>query len=150
MMLLITCLAYLQILKNSICMFANKVRRRWILPFAVAAGRDMFLLKNGAWIDASDRIPLSMIALRYDADTHTLTTSMHLTGSKTVRLSWLSVMADGEDMSDFFNSLRISEKSTISDKDRIMLFGHQKGWLPTGNVEIIIRSGDREKLSPFD
>lgn len=146
MWLLITLLAYLQTLKISICKAANIIRRRWLLPFAAAGGRDMVLLTNRSWIDANDSIPPTCIAIYYNSDTHTVQTAGRQ--GRLGRLPWLSVIAHGKDISEFFSRLRISDQVCLTDEEMLMLFAHQTGWLATGKLDITLRSGDEVKILP--
>jgi hypothetical protein len=146
MRLLIIFLACLQTLKTSICKIANIFRRRWLLPFAAAGGRDMVLLMNRSWIDANDSIPPTCIATYYNSDTHTVqTVGRH---GRLGRLPWLSVIAHGKDISEFFSRLRISDQVCLTDEEVLMLYAHQTGWLPTGELDVTLRSGDEVKLTP--
>ena len=146
MRLLITFLAYFQTLKPSICKIANIIRRQWILPFAAAGGRDMVLLTNRSWIDANDSIPSSCVATYYNSDTHTVQTAGRQ--GRLGRLPWLSVIAHGKDISEFFCRLRMSDQVCLTDEEVLMLYAHQTGWLPTGELDVTLRSGDEVKLTP--
>jgi len=146
MRLLITFLSYLHILKLSICKAANIIRRRWLFPYIAAGGRDMVLLTNRSWIDANDSIPPTCIATYYNSDTHTVYSAGRQ--GRLGRLPWLSVIAHGKDISEFFSRLRISDQVCLTDEEMLMLFAHQTGWLPTGVLDVTLRSGDDVKVVP--
>ena len=146
MRLLLILLAYFQTLKISICKIANIIRRRWIYPYAAAGGRDMVLLTNRSWIDANDSISPSCVAIYYNSDTHTVQPAGYR--GRLGRLPWLSVIARGKDISEFFCRLRMSEQVCLTDEEVLMLYAHQTGWLPTGELDVTLRSGDEVKVVP--
>jgi len=144
---IITLLAYLHILKERICNYMNGLRRDWLLPFAKAGGYDMLLLNSGSWIAYNPSIPQSHIRARYYSEKHVV---VSLDSSKRLsRNSWLSVVSEGQDMSEFFSSVRFSEGLYISNEERLMLFAHQKGWFPVAPLSIIMRDGSLEQLYVF-
>lgn len=106
----------------------------------------MVLLTNRSWIDANSSIPPTCIAMYYDSDAHIV----HSIGyrGRLGRLPWLSVIANGKDISEFFCRLRMSEQVCLTDEETLMLYAHQTGRLPTGVLDITLRSGDEVKLTP--
>ena len=136
--------AYIQLLAESIFQYANRLRRDILLPLAKVGGRDMVLLKSGAWIDDDVRIPRSQVKMRYDAEKHTV---FLLTNTdKPVRDPWLSVTAEGRDLSDFFCDLRVPANMELSNETKIMLFAHQKGWFPVDVITVVLRDGTVTRL----
>ena len=145
--LLIT-LVYLHAFQEYICKYANRVRRDWILPLVQTGGRNMFLLKSGAWIDVGPRIPTSHIRARYDCDKHAVISQVN-PDNRMGRNSWLSVTAEGQDLSDFFSGLRVSEGLYITNEERLMLFASQKGWFPVEPLSVTMRDGSVESVCIF-
>ena len=136
-------LAYLQTILDIVFRCSNRVRRRFLLPIAKSGGRDMLLLKSGAWIDDDDRIPCDFVQMRYDSEKHTVFAQDSVSG----RDPWLSVVTeDSRDISDFFCSLRAP---AMTNEAKIMLFAHQKGWFPVGALFIILRDGTDTTISVF-
>jgi hypothetical protein len=131
--------AYIQLLAESIFQYANRLRREIVLPLAKVGGRDMVLLKSGAWIDDDARIPCSQVKMRYDSEKHTVFLVPHM--DKPVRDPWLSVTAEGRDLSDFFCDLRVPANMELSNETKIMLFAHQKGWFPVDVITVVLRDG---------
>ena len=121
----------------------NRVRRRLLLPIAHWGGRDMALLTNGQWLDASRSLAASQVRWRYDSEHHVL---VHAGAeeARLVRWPWLSVVSGEKDLSDFFQGLRLSAGHQLTDDKAIMLFAHQKGWLPEGDLHIVRRDGSEE------
>jgi hypothetical protein len=64
--------------------------------------------------------------------------------ARLVRWPWLSVESAGQDLSEFFQGLRLSAGHQLTDDKAIMLFAHQKGWLPAGDLHIVRRDGSEE------
>lgn len=117
-------------------------QRRWLLPTLVYNGRDMFLLKNGLWVDAGADFPENQIAWRYDSIKHHL---FHGAGPMQ-RWQWISAVSGcGRDMSDFFADLRVSRGSQLTLAKIIELFIYQKGWAPTRDIRITRRDDATEE-----
>jgi hypothetical protein len=117
-------------------------QRRWLLPVLVYSGRDMFLLKNGIWVDAGTNFTENQIAWRYDSIKHHL---IHGPGAMQ-RWQWVSAVSGcGRDMSDFFADLRISRGSHLNLAKIIELFIYQKGWVPTRDIRITRRDDATEE-----
>lgn len=133
--------AWIQTKVEIAILILNRLRRRVLLPFAHSGGRDMILLTNGQWIDHVRSIPESMISAIYTAEKHTL---LQPSAGRTVRWPWLSVHTDSLDMSEFFQGLRISSGLTVSRDKALMLYVHQKGILPVGDLYIVNRDGEEE------
>lgn len=114
--------------------------RRIILPLLLWRGRDMVLLTNGQWVDASPEFQPADIVWHYDSITHRLTRARQAAAPVT-RWKWLGAasIARGRDMSDFFSELRISRGEMLADAKVIDLFIHQKGWNPGSHLRIIDR-----------
>jgi len=119
----------------------HRIRRRFVVPLALWGGRDMVLLTNGQWVDGT--VPQEHVRWRYDAEKHTLV-SQGAEGSRLVRWPWLSIVCGDRDLSDFFQSLRLSAGQPLADDKAIMLFAHQKRWIPTGDLHIVRRDGSEE------
>ena len=136
-------LAYLQTILDIVFKCSNHVRRRFLLPIAKFGGRDMVLLKSGAWIDDDERIPRDFIQMRYDSEKHTVFAQDLISE----RDPWLSVITeDSQDISDFFCTLRAP---VMTNSAKVMLFAHQKGWIPVGTLSIILRDGSDISISVF-
>jgi hypothetical protein len=121
----------------------NRVRRRLLLPIAHWGGRDMALLTNGQWLDAGRGIRPEQVRWRYDSERHVLVRE-GAAEARLVRWPWLSVESAGQDLSEFFQGLRLSVGHQLTDDKAIMLFAHQKGWLPAGDLHIVRRDGSEE------
>lgn len=119
----------------------NRLRRRLLLPLALWGGRDMALLTNGQWIDG--RAPPEQVRWRYDAEKHVLV-RQGAEDARLVRWPWLSVACGEYDLSDFFQGLRLSAGHGMADDKAIMLFAHQKRWVPGGDLHIVRRDGSEE------
>jgi len=100
----------------------------------------MVFLGNRSWVRYSDRIPGSQIKLRYDSKKHTVF-SVDRPDAHLVLSPWITVKAEGEDMSDFFGSLQIADGIYLSPEDKLMLFAHQKGWFPVDPLTVMLRDG---------
>ena len=124
----------------NLCEYLQYLRIKYISPYLVGGKRDMFLLKNGHWIDINIRTShtASEIDFFYDAAKHAI---FKIGDSpKTVRWPWLSVIVDGHiDISEFFSSLRITARQSLSQQTVLMLYAHQNGVLYTQGLEIIER-----------
>ena len=144
------CLAStVQGIRDGLTLFAGRCRRRFLLPIARHEGFDMILLNSGVWIVAgSNELPENHIKARYNAETHTITTRDSVTLR---RWNWLAVAtADKKDISDFFCDLRYSSGLALSNTDILYLFANQKGWYPTGPMEITLRNGFIDYITVFN
>lgn len=128
------------------------VCRRRLLPFARASGYDMVLLRTGQWIPLMGPLRIQYMKAVYDATSHTILDSQKAEkqektekAEKQERWRWLSV-GDVEQISEFFSSLRHSSSLSISNQEAMNLFASQKGWLPEGDVEVTLRSGEIETI----
>jgi hypothetical protein len=119
----------------------NRVRRRLLLPIALWGGRDMTLLTNGQWVDG--RAPPEQVRWRYDAEKHVLVRT-GAEAERLVRWPWLSVACGTQDLSEFFQGLRLSAGHQLADDKAVMLFAHQKRWVPGGDLQIVRRDGSEE------
>lgn len=124
----------------------NRVRRRLLLPIAHWGGRDMVLLTNGQWVDHTQSIPDALVQAVYNSEKHAV---LGRVAARTVRWPWLSVQAGNIDMSDFFQGLRISSGLEVSRDKALMLYAHQKGVVPSGDLHIVNRNGE-EEVVPAD
>lgn len=122
----------------------NRVRRRLLLPIAHWGGRDMLLLKNGQWIDSTHRVPEGLIQAIYNSEKHTVFGVREQ--GRLMRWPWLSVHAGAVDLSDFFQGLRISSGLEVSRDKALMLYAHQKGVVPMGDLHIVNRDGEEETV----
>jgi len=85
----------------------------------------------------------------YDAERHAI-----LSGPDTPlkRWHWLAVITDRQEadnivLSDFFCDLRVSANLSITDKEAMHLFACQKGWLPEGDMDVVLRNGFVEHIA---
>ena len=122
------------------------VVRRIVLPLMLWRGRDMVLLTNGQWVDASPEFQAADIAWHYDSITRRLTKTH--SAAPVARWKWLSAVSvtRGRDMSDFFSELRISRGELLADAKVVDLFIHQKGWNPGSQLRVIERMTAEEKV----
>jgi len=136
--------AFIQSLSEVLYKYVNYIRIQYLLPLVASGGRNMFLLKNGQWIDTYIHVATTDIDLIYDSDRHAI---FGFDGEKTGRWPWLSVVVNGStDISEFFSSLRISAGQAITPQVAMMLYAHQRGTLYTRNITIMDRSGDERML----
>lgn len=146
----IRCLAIIQFLQDSVRHFVGRCRRKSLLPLALADGFDMLLLHSGQWIvrQEIEPNPLDIRAI-YDAASHTIFDSS-LKDAKLKRWQWLSISTDDkvldDSLSDFFSGLRHSASLAITNNQAIQLFASQKGGLPYGECEVVLRSGFVEPI----
>ena len=141
--------AILQRVRNSLTLCVSRCRRR-LLPIARHGGFDMILLKSDMWIvaDAAQSPPETHIKARYNAEKHTITTR---DSSTLRRWDWLAVeTAEGKDISEFFCDLRYSSNLELGNTDILYLFANQKGWYPTGPMEITLRNGFIDYITVFN
>ena len=144
MRIAIHCAALMQSLLEWSTATVHRVRRTWVVPLAHWGGRDMVLLRDGQWLDASVAVHPSLIQWRYDAEMRQL---IHVAtpDARMVRWPWLSVVAgDGSDLSDFFAGLRISAGHTLPRDKALALAAVQCGVMPHGTLTIVRRDGTEE------
>ena len=145
------CLASIvQGIRDRLTFCVGRCRRRFLLPVAHHQGFDMILLNSDMWIVASgaNELPENHIKARYNAETHTITTSA--TGTLR-RWDWLAAAtAQGKDISNFFCDLRYSSGLILSNTNVLYLFANQKGWYPTGPMEITLRNGFIDHITVFN
>jgi hypothetical protein len=108
----------------------------------------MLLLRNGQWIDAHTSVPAHQVMWRYNAEKHTLEKTG--TEERSVRWPWIMVSNETHDLSDFFGTLRISRGHGISTDKAFMLYAHQKGELPYGEMSVMHRDGKEEAVHTYD
>lgn len=141
-------LAFLQTCKEKTVYWYTVLRTQYLVPFVHYGGRNMVLLRNGQWLDEgrNNEIPTGEIVCQYDAVKHVV----HFPGAERAkRWPWLSVTAGDRDMSNFFEGLRISVGHTLSNEQIVLLFATQCGWLPTGDLHVVLRSGEEVVIRPF-
>jgi hypothetical protein len=127
------------------------VRRRFLVPIAHWGGRDMLLLRNGQWIDATPSVPIGQVAWRYDATAHQLhRVDAAVEGGRLGRWPWISVANQEHDLSDFFAGLRITSGQTLPKDKAFMLYAHQRGDLPHGSVTVMKRDGTEEVIHTYE
>lgn len=138
--------AFIQNLSEMLYKYVQYIRIHYLLPLAMNGGRNMFLLKNGQWIDTFVHVSPNDIDLVYDAERHAV---LEFDEEKTKkpekpgRWPWLSVVVnDTTDISEFFSSLRITNGFTVTPKVMMMLYAHQRGTLYTGPIHVMDRSGE--------
>ena len=113
----------------------DAIRKSHLIPFFLARGRDMVMLKDGSWLDGSSYS--EHILWTYDSTKHI---AVHRDGTGRVnRWKWIGV--NRQDMSDFFGTLRLSADHTLTDKEAILLFAHQRCCIPSGTVTVTLRDG---------
>ena len=142
-----TILAFLQTSYEMVLRWANHVRMYYVLPLMQTGGYDMVLLKNGQWLPQTSNIPESEITMTYSAAAHAIRIPRSNAALK--RWEWLSVTAEGRDLSDFFSGLRITTGATLATPQIMMLFAHQKGWFPLNELSVVMRDGTEHKIAVF-
>ena len=115
----------------------------------------MVLLRSGQWIPLMRPVSDQYAKAVYDATSHTIRSpekpekpekpENQERQEKPERWRWLTVGTEQE-ISDFFSSLRHSSSLSISNQEAMNLFASQKGWLPEGDVEVTLRSGEIETI----
>ena len=126
----------------------NRVRRS-LLPLAHWGGRDMLLLKNGAWVDAHAEVPTGQVAVRYSAEQHVVLPATTSVGpARSQRWQWVEASQGSRDMSEWFSGLRLQGGALITPKDALMLYAHQNAWVPCEQtpVRILTRRGQEEEV----
>lgn len=118
-------------------------RRSILLPVARHAGYDMVLLRSGQWIPLMGPVSDQYAKAVYDATSHTIRSPENQ--ERPERWRWLSV-GNQEDITEFFTRLRHSSSLSISNQEAMNLFASQKGWLPEGDVGVILRTGELETI----
>lgn len=127
------------------------IGRGWrrLLPFAIRAGYDMVLLRSGYWIPRICDVSETNTKAIYDADTHRILDPA-MADKPAKRWDWLSVNTGRQnrdtEISDFFSGLRHSASLIISNQEAMYLFASQKGWLPEGDIEVTLRTGETETI----
>ena len=135
--------AFIQNLSEMLYKYVQYIRIHYMLPLAMNGGRNMFLLKNGQWIDTHVTVQHTEIDVVYDAEKHAIIGFGGEKPEKPGRWPWLSVVVnDTTDISDFFSSLRITNGFTVTPKVMMMLYAHQRGTLYTGPIHVMDRSGE--------
>lgn len=142
----VTVLAWIQTCRETAAAWLTTLRRDVLYPFAAGAGRDMLLLRNGQWVDASVRVPAEEVRFRYCADKHTIVSEPP---TRAVRWPWLSVTWGDDDISDFFQGLRVPLGDSVPTDAVLMLFAHQRGLLPVGELAVVTRDGTEETVYAF-
>lgn len=113
----------------------------------------MILLNSGIWITAhrfpaGPTIPEQHIKARFNAETHTII--KRDSAQRLERWHWLAVSTKEIDISEFFCNLRHSADLDLSNSDIMYLFANQKGWYPTGDMEITLRNGFIDHICIFN
>jgi hypothetical protein len=121
--------------------------RRMLLPLFLWRGRDMVLLRNGQWVDASPEFAAADVQWQYDSIAHRIVRPATAT-APVARWKWLAAtsMQNGRDMSDFFSDLRISRGEPLADTKVVELFIHQKGWNPGMSLRVVNRMSAEEEI----
>jgi hypothetical protein len=145
----VTVLAWIQTCREGVAAWLTSFRRDVLYPFAAGAGRDMLLLRNEQWVDANVCVPAEEVCYRYCADKHTIVSVPPVEGARSKRWAWLSVAYGGVDISDFFQGLRVPLISSVGTNAILMLFAHQRGLLPVGELTIVTRDGTEETVHAF-
>lgn len=142
-------IAWIQTCRETAAAWIAAFRRDILYPFAAGAGRDMLLLRNEQWVDATVSVPTEDVMYRYCADKHIIIAVPQVEGARSSRWPWLSVVYNGQDISDFFQGLRLPSVGTLTNNTVLMLFAHQKGLLPAGELQVVTRDGDEETIYAF-
>ncbi len=145
----VTVIAWVQTCREVAASWFAAFRRDILYPFAAGAGRDMLLLRNEQWVDATVSVPTEDVTHRYCVDKHTIITVPQVEGARSARWPWLSVVYRDQDISDFFQGLRMPSVGTITNNAVLMLFAHQKGLLPAGELQVVTRDGEEETVFAF-
>lgn len=145
----IAVVSYLQTCYEAAVLWWNGVRRDILFPYAAAAGRDMILLRSEQWVDASVKAPAEDIQYRYNVLSNTVTRPEQDASARMVRWPWISVTYNGDDISDFFQGLRLPAGHTLTHNQLLLLFTHQKGVYPAGELQVITRDGTEETVYAF-
>ena len=145
----VTVIAWVQTFREVAASWFAAFRRDILYPFAAGAGRDMLLLRNEQWVDATVVVPTEDVTHRYSAVKHTIVIVPQIEGARSVRWPWLSVVYRGQDISDFFQGLRLPSVGTLTNNAVLMLFAHQKGLLPAGELQVVTRDGEEETVFAF-
>lgn len=129
-------------------------QRRCRRPALETDGFDMILLNSGIWTVARSTaagcaIPEAHIKARYNAEKHTILKTGSV-DTKLDRWRWLSVIHKDKDLSDFFQGLRHSPGLELTNSEIMHLFTNQKGWYPTGDMEITLRNGFIDHICVFN
>ena len=131
-MIFLQLIAFIQIVSEKIYRYINHLR---------GTSKDMVLLYNGHWLDASISVPQIEIRCVYSATNHTIML-VDEPNARTIRWPWLSVVTrDGVDISEFFSSLRIGADLRLFHLDILMLHAHQRGILHLRGLEVMGRDG---------
>jgi hypothetical protein len=142
-------IAWVQTCREAAAAWFAAFRRDILYPFAAGAGRDMLLLRNDQWVDASVSVPVEDVTHRYSAVKHTIVTVPQAEGARLARWPWISVVYRDQDISDFFQGLRLPSVRTVTHNTVLMLFAHQKGLLPAGELHVVTRDGEDETVYAF-
>jgi hypothetical protein len=137
----IAVMAQIQGYYEKCCRATHRVRRGLIRLLKHLGGHDMLLLKDGHWVDARVVVPEESIAWAYCSEKHVLTAATSAPGTRMTRWPWLSVIHNGQDISEFFVGLRLSTGHDLSVAALMRLFAHQKGWMPLGELHVTDRMG---------
>jgi hypothetical protein len=122
----------------------TRCRRKWIHPVIFRDGYDMTLLRNNSWIHGSVSIPDQLKVAKYVASSSQI---IGIEGEPLKRWHWLSVVAGEEDVSDFFNRIRISHSLAMTSEQMLLLYAHQTGKVLKGVIDIVLRNGDEQKIN---
>jgi hypothetical protein len=149
-MIWLTVFAALLSFQDSVRRCFGRCRRKKLLPLALADGFDMILLHSGQWIIHRELKPNPLdIRAFYDAETHTII-NPSLSEAKLKRWRWLSVTTDDkvldDSLTEFFSELRYSASLIITNNQAIQLFACQKGGMPYGECEVVLRTGFVEPI----
>jgi len=136
---LLSIVGFFQQVYSTTLLWVNRSRRYIFLPIFMQGGRDMVLLPNGQWIDDMPWSINTLGTVRYNAETHSITS--HGSDTPLRRHPWLSVISEVKDLSDFFVELRVSENVNLSNEAYFMLYAHQKGCYPPTKASITLRDG---------
>jgi hypothetical protein len=106
----------------------------------------LILLQTGQWLPMGTAVELKYIKAIYDATEHLV----HAPGStkEPTLWFWKEARCGSHNLTAFFSGLRYTG-IYLSTLDVLMLYAHQKGWVPDGPVEITYRNGSVSSFSFF-
>lgn len=96
----------------------------------------MILLVSDTWVEGSN-VPEDLIKARYDSNTGRI-----MSKSETFkRWNWVTASTSELDISEFMSGLRISTDLELTELQVILLYIHQTGKIPKGELAVMLRNG---------
>ena len=138
---MLACLSRIQEAKLYMERFATAFKKT-VLPYVLYGGRDMILLVSDTWIEVSD-VPEDLIKARYDSNTGRI-----MSKSETFkRWIWVTASTSELDISEFMSGLRISTDLELTELQVLLLYIHQTGNVPKGELSVMLRNGTETSVS---